>query len=203
MKISSFVPVCGLAAILAGCSDSQPAAKKAEKKVEPVSGLTALFRMYQMARLWAPDAQVLRMNSIHVTDVPEVKGKAGAWQATFVSEEKSAARAYTYSVIETEPNLHLGAFALQPENWTPSKRESMPFLIAAVKVDSDAAYQTALENAAEAAKKNKAGTISFLLEWQEKFGSTAWRVIWGESVGTSGLSVFVDASTGAYLETMH
>src|SRR5438876_151399 len=29
-----------------------------------------------------------------------------------------------------------------------------------------------------------------------------WRVIWGDSVGTSNFSVFVDATTGEYLETM-
>ena len=29
-----------------------------------------------------------------------------------------------------------------------------------------------------------------------------WRVVWGDSVGTSNFSVFVDATTGEYLETM-
>jgi hypothetical protein len=28
-------------------------------------------------------------------------------------------------------------------------------------------------------------------------------VIWGESAGTSNFSIFVDASTGQYLETIH
>ena len=189
------------ALILGGCSgEPQPVAKKAPP--EAVTGLTALFRMYQVARSWASDAQVLKMTSIDLTDVPEVRGKAGAWRATFTSESRSAARVYTYSAEETEPNLHLGVFGGQQESWSPGSADK-PFVIAGVKIDTDAAYQTALTNAAESAKKNPTQTISFLLEKLDKFTSPSWRVIWGESVGTSGLSVYVDASTGAYLETMH
>src|SRR5436305_1783776 len=78
---------CGLTLLLVGCSE-QPAPKKAAKPIEPVTGQTALFRMYQVARTWAPDAEVLRMNSILLTDVPNVLGKAGAWQATFTSADR-------------------------------------------------------------------------------------------------------------------
>lgn len=193
----------GAIVILGGCSGQPSSASKATAKPpEPVSGQTALYRMYQVARTWSPDVQVLRMTSIDLNDVPEVRGKAGAWRATFTSEAKSAARTYTYSVEETEPNLHLGAFALQPESWSPSP-DAQPFVIAAVKVDTDAAYKKALEVAGELAAKQKAPTISFVLDKQRKFPDASWRVVWGESVGTSGLSVFVDASTGEYLETMH
>ena len=78
-----FVPVCGLAVWLSGCSD-QPEVK-AKRKVEPVTGQTALYRMYQVARSWAKDAEVLKMNSIHLTEVPAVRGQAGAWQTEFTS----------------------------------------------------------------------------------------------------------------------
>jgi hypothetical protein len=71
-----------------------------------------------------------------------------------------------------------------------------------VKVDTDAAYKTALKHAAEFDKKNPGKTISFLLEGNTRFPNPSWRVIWGESVGTSNFSVFVDASTGEYLQTM-
>lgn len=204
MKRLFFISSWGLALILSGCSDQpQTEAKKVEKPVEPISGQTAIYRMYQVARSWAPDAQVLTMNSIHLTDVPEVRGKAGAWQVTFVSESKNSARSYTYSVEEAEPNLHQGVFPGQPESWSASGGSTKPFLIAAVKTDTDAAYKTALAHAGDSAKLNERQTISFLLEKQTKFTNATWRVIWGESVGTSALSVFVDATTGSYLETMH
>lgn len=195
---------CGVLALLAACSD-QPSVseKKVEKAAEPITGQSALYRMYQVARSWSSDAEVLKMNSMHLTDVPDVHGKAGAWQATFVSESKNAARLYTYSVVEAEPNLHQGVFPSQPESWSGPGSGNKPFIIGAVKVDSDAAYKTAAKNATDAAKQNPKQTISFLLEREQKFTNPTWRVIWGESTGTSGLSAFVDASTGAYLETMH
>ena len=83
---------------------------------------------------------------------------------------------------------------------------SMPFPIAAVKVDTTAAYKTAMETpqskAADYDKKNPGKPITILLEKTSKHPDPAWRIIWGESVGTSNFSVLIDASTGAYLETM-
>jgi hypothetical protein len=37
----------------------------------------------------------------------------------------------------------------------------------------------------------------------KKYQDPVWRIIWGESAGTSDFSVYVDASTGDYLETLH
>jgi hypothetical protein len=52
-------------------------------------------------------------------------------------------------------------------------------------------------------KRNPNMRINYLLELGDKHPNPAWRVIWGDSVGTSGHSVFVDATTGSYLETRH
>jgi hypothetical protein len=41
------------------------------------------------------------------------------------------------------------------------------------------------------------------MEQTKRFPDVTWRVIWGESVGTSDYSVYVDATTGQYLERMH
>lgn len=202
MKRFLFLVTCSAVVILAGCSgDTATETKKAEKPPEPVTGQSALFRMYQVARSWAPDAVVLKMNSIHLTDVPAVRGKAGAWQATFGSPEKGMSRIYTYSVVEGEGNLHQGVFGGQQESWSPSAVR--PFLIGAVKIDTDAALKTAAGKAADYDAKNPKQTISFTLDMQERFTNPVWRVIWGESVGTSGLSVLVDATTGDYLQTLH
>jgi hypothetical protein len=80
------------------------------------------------------------------------------------------------------------------------------FLMAAIKVDTDAAYKTAIEtvrsHAAEYDKKNPGKPITILLERTNKHPDPAWRIIWGESVGTSNFSVLIDASTGEYLETL-
>ena len=193
---------CALLSILTGCSEQPQTAEKKEppKSVEPVTGQTALYRMYQVVRTWASDAQVLKMTSIHLLEVPSVPGQAGAWEATFTSASKGRARTYTYSVVESPGNLHQGVFAGPEEDLNA---QAQPFLIAAVKVDTDAAYKTALGKAGDYEKKNPDMTISMLLEKINKYPDPAWRIIWGESLGTSGLSVFIDASTGEFLETLH
>lgn len=193
---------------LAACS-SEPAPdtkKVAEKPPEPVTGITALFRMYQVARAWAPDAAVLKMTSIRMTEVPYIAGKAGAWEATFVSNAKSKAKPYTYSVVEGEGMLHQGVFGRQEQPWSPDPRAAtLPFLIGAVKVDTDAALDMALANGGYDYEKTKGKpkTMSFLLEKLPKFANPAWRVIWGESAGTSSFSVYIDAFANEFLERMH
>jgi hypothetical protein len=202
MRKLSLILGCALLLIFTGCSEqAQPEKKEPPKPTEPVTGLTALFRMYQVARSWAPDAQVAKMSSIHLLEVPSVPGEAGAWEALFTSASKGRARTYTYSVIESTGNLHQGVFAAQQEE--DLSAQAQPFLIAAVKVDTGAAYKTALNKAGEYDKKHPGLTISMLLERNKQYPNPAWRIIWGESVGTAGLSVYIDASTGEFLETLH
>ena len=190
-----------------GCSETpQTTAKKEpEKPPEPVTGQSALFRMYQSARSWGPDAQVLKMSSSIISEVPNVpRGKAAVWEATFVSANRNQARSYTFSIIEQLPTLHKGVFAGLEQGWSGPRGNTSPFLMAAVKVDTDAAYETALKNGgADYDKKNPGKPITVMLEKNSKFPDPVWRIIWGESLGTSNFSVFVDASTGDFKEKLH
>ena len=196
------------AIVLSSCADApQKAVQKAPAPPpEPVTGSSAFFQMYTAARGWASDLQSIRMTSINLPEVKKVLGKAAAWQATFVSPERHSARTYTYSVIESAGNLHKGVFAGLEEGWSGPRGPAKPFVIQALKKDSDAAYETAMKKGKKAAEYSKANpdkNISFLLEQNIKFPNhLTWRVIWGDSVGTSNYSVYVDASTGEYLETM-
>ena len=156
-----------------------------------------------VARAWAPDAQILTLSSIHLTEVPYVRGKAGAWEATFTSAAKGRSKSYTYSVIEGAGTLHQGVFGAPEEDWTAGK-ETEPFLIAAVKTDTDAALNMALANGGtDYEKKSPSQTISFMLEKLPKFANPAWRVIWGESAGTSSFSIYIDATVNDFLERLH
>jgi hypothetical protein len=189
---------------LAGCSSAPPAPeKKAEEKPpEPVTGRQALQQMYIAARGWAADIQPVKVTSILLPEVKPEPGKAAAWQAIFVSASQNKARGYTYSVVESEGNLHKGVFAGFDQSFSASGA-TKPFPMAAIKIDSDQAYETALKKAADYDKKNPGKPIVFLLEANSQFPDVSWRVIWGESAGTSNFSVYVDASTGGYLETIH
>ena len=149
------------------------------------------------------DAQPLQLRSINLQELKSEKGKAGAWQAAFVSPQGGRARSYTFSILEAAGNLHQGVFAGPVEGWSGPSAQTRPFLIAAIKVDSDEAYNTAAKHSAEYVRKHPGLPVSFLLEQTNRFPDLAWRVIWGESVSTSDNSVFVDASTGAYLGTAH
>jgi hypothetical protein len=198
--------ISAFALLSAGCSDTpkDTAQKSTEKAVsaQPVTGQSALFKIYQVARTWAPDVEIVRMNTIPMSEVPEIPGKSGAWEALVSSESKGLRKSYTYSVVESVGNLHEGVFggAQEPASQGP---RTAPFLIGGVKVDTDAAYNTAKPKAAEYEKKAANKRISFLLEMNPKYSNPVWRVIWGDSVGTSGFSVLIDATTGEYLATLH
>src|SRR3954469_25068394 len=104
------LPILGLLALLAmltACSDTPATtAKKEPEKLEPVTGQTALYRMYQMARSWGGlDTQILKMQRMRLPDVKAVApGSAPAWQATFTSAAKSQSRNDTYSIMDSEGN---------------------------------------------------------------------------------------------------
>jgi hypothetical protein len=201
----SYLAVCLVSLLWIGCSPSPgPAAKKEpEKPPEAVSGQSGLFRMYQKARTWAPDAQVLKLNSIRLADVPSTPGKFGAWQATFTSASLGKMQTFTFSVEEQEGNLHKGVFSSDVQPWSGSQGQNTAFDIRAVSTDSDAAYKAADEKAADYDQKHPGMAISFQLEKTKQFNDPVWRVIWGDSVQTSNFSIYVDASTGEFLEKMH
>jgi hypothetical protein len=188
-------------ATLAACSQApQPEVKK--KPVEPpkpVTGLSAIFKMYQLARTWAPDAMPLRMQSINLESVKSDGGKAGCWRATFVSESRKQQRTYTWSAIEGE-GFHKDAFAQQEESYMGSTRQSRPFRIEALKTDTEKAWTIASAKAADYIKKNPDTPVFFQVEYGDRFPNPAWRVIWGESISKSNYSIFVDTATADFLQ---
>jgi hypothetical protein len=121
----------------------------------------------------------------------------------FTSVSLGKTRTYTYSVVEQEGNLHKGVFSTGDGDWSGHSGVNTAFDLRAASIDSPAAYKEALEHAKDYDEKHPGMQISFLLEKTSQFPEPAWRVIWGESIGTSSFSVYVDASTGHFLEKMH
>jgi hypothetical protein len=196
--------LCGFAAICTiGCSDApkEVQTKAPEKPPAAVTGRFAFYQMYPSARVWATDIQALRLSSIRLDQVKSEPGKSGAWEATFISPSRQKSKTFTYSVIEAGGNLHKGVFAGLDENYSPHG-QAIPWVIPAFKIDSDAAYQTALKKSADYVKKYPDKPMFYLLEQTPRFPDLAWRIVWGESVSGSNYSVYVDATTGDYLETM-
>ncbi len=196
--------VAAVLLLMAACSDApkQAAKKEAEKPDPPITGRQAFQKMFPSARGWAIDAQPLMMQSYNLTGVKSEGGKAGAWVTNFVSAGQRKARQYTWSAMEAEGNLHKGVFAGLEQSWSGPTGQEMPFDVAAIRTDSDAALETAMQqkDSKKFAEKNPTMPLMFILERTRRFPDLTWRVLWGESVGTSEYSVFVDASTGKYLE---
>ncbi len=197
------VPGCLATLLFSSCSGPQPAAERggSNRRQRRLNRPDARsFHMYQVARAsWALDAQVVKMSSMHVDGVPTpLPGQAAAWEATFYSPSLGRARSYTDSIVEQLPDLHKDVFAGPQEPFTGAS-----FLIAAVKKDAEGAYQTALIKAGKDAEKYTGKGVLILLEKNTKYPDPAWRIVWGESVSTAAVSVFIDASTGEYLDTMH
>ena len=190
---------------LTGCSSSSDsaAAKKAEEKPDPpLTGRQAFQRMFPQARAWALDAQPLQLTSYNLTQLKTAAGKAGAWQATFVSMTQHKARVYSWSAVEAEGNLHKGVFAGPEQSYAGPSGQESPFLIAAIRTDSDEAYEVTMKQKDTIAflKTAPDQPVMFLLEKTRRFPDVSWRVLFGQSVSTSEYSVYVDATTGVYLE---
>jgi hypothetical protein len=97
-------------------------------------------------------------------------------------------------------NLRGGVTADPPEVWS-GRSDSEPFLVQAFKTDSTAAYEVAMKRGREYASTHPGEPVKFLLEKTRRFANPAWQVFWGNSVSSSGYSIFVDAVTGEYLAT--
>src|SRR3989442_15604702 len=97
--------------LMAGCSETpQKTEKKEAIPPKPVKGRYAVYQMFNAARGWAPDVQILRLTSVDMREMKAERGTSAAWQAIFVSHRLGRQRSYTYSVIESEGNLHKGVF---------------------------------------------------------------------------------------------
>lgn len=187
----------GLFLLLTGCSDSLP--DPIPQAPRPIPALSAFHQMFVAARNWAADAMPLRVAQIDVEGVEAVEGAAGAWEALFVSQSQSRVRRYIYSVVHRPArNLRGGVNSDPPESWA-GRGDSEPFFVQAFKTDSPAAYEVAMKHARDYTRKNPGQSVRFVLEKTNRFPDPAWRVFWGASVSASGFSVFVDATTSAYL----
>jgi hypothetical protein len=197
--------VCIFLIIPVACSEAPT--REPEKSAQPVAppspvtGRFAFQRMFMQAKGWAADAQPLNFSGIHLNQVPPEPGKCGAWQGTFISQQKAKARTYTYSVVDTG-GIREGVLAGREEAWSGPRGQQQPFNPQALHVDSDEAYSAAVKESTDFIKKNPDLPVLFLLEQTPRFPNLAWRVIWGETLGSSRYSVFVDASTGRYLQTL-
>ncbi len=200
---TAFIAITLLAVVLTGCSSEapKPAKKEAKKAAEPVTARYAFHQTFIMARTWAQDLELLRVRNLVMEGSKVEPGKAEVWEVTFVSPSKRKSRAYTFSVVE-KGNIHEGPFAGMEGDWSGRDGQATSFLTAAFRKDSTEAWLVAAEKSKEYMAKYPDKPITFLLEKTPRHPDPSWRVIWAASVSTADYSIFVDASTGEFLERM-
>lgn len=201
MKLN-FLGLAAAALCVMSCSTTDTR-KEAETKpaapVEPVTGLTGIYRCFGPTRVWAQDIQVLRAQNLFVKGRTAPPGKAFAWQVTFVSPSKQRLKHCTYSVVKDD-GLFEGVYNPNDEPYNGPSKLAQPFVVQAVKKDTEEIWEVALKNSKDYAAKNPDVPILMQLEFTERNPVAAWRVIWGTSVGGSAYSVFVDATNGLFLK---
>jgi hypothetical protein len=193
-----------LLALFTGCSSEAPkeaATKKEVKPVAPVSGQTASFEMYKVARLWAGDAALLKLENLDIPEAKPLPGKYGAWKATFASFQKRLKREYMYSVAESSAGAHKGVFPGPEVPYVPIGAIRI-FNFVDVKTDTTTALENALKqkDVAAFAAKHPELPVQFILEWSIVTPRPAWRVYWGGTVSSSEASVYIDAGDGKFLK---
>src|ERR1700749_4211254 len=151
LALGSLAP---LVLFLSACSDAPKTAteKQPPKPPEALTGRQAFQRTFPQARAWAPDAQPMQIRSVNLSQLKADPGKAGAWQVIFVSASRGKAKPFTYSAVEEEGNLHEGVFGGAEEDYS-ARGPATPFEVAAIRVDSDEAYQTAAAKSADYIQK--------------------------------------------------
>jgi hypothetical protein len=158
-----------------------------------------MFRCYQATRSWADDIQILRVQNLHIKDMPAPAGKAYAWRTEFVSPTRKRMKACTFSTTAADGILE-GIYNAGEEAFSGPTKVAQPFIIQALKKDTDAVWEVAAENSENYAKKNPDAPITMQAEFTDRNPVVVWRVIWGLSASSSGYSVFVDATSGKFLK---
>ncbi|BDC52424.1 hypothetical protein F183_A47390 [Bryobacterales bacterium F-183] len=206
---SSHVVLAALAfAVTSACSSSSTTttAPTQEKKAEapppePITGRSAFYKMLPSARQWSTDVKGIQLTSIQLSGVKAEPGKAGAWRGIFVSESKGRMKTFLWSAVDAEGGYRQGTWPGAEESFRGRMGQAAPFFLQALQHDSDEAYQSAIKVEDPATKGAPKDTpINFLLEFTPRHPNLAWRVLWGETVGTARYSAYVDATTGQFLE---
>lgn len=189
---------------LSGCGSepekTQPAAQKeAPKKGETTfeTGRSAFQRMYVSARTWAPDVQLVRLESRPTKEDPK-DGRAAAWSAVFVSASKQNVRNYAWSGVATDSDKGVQPGSM--DYYSPSNASTRPFDLSFLKVDSTKAFEVAdKKGGAALLKKDPNQPVKYMLFFEPAKARLLWRVIYGNSLNDAKLKVLVNATNGDFV----
>jgi hypothetical protein len=184
-----------IAVCLAGCEDNKTSSTPAEKKTnEFETGRFALQKMLPSARLWAPDAEPIQLESTPTTKDNGQGGKSGDWRAVFGSRSRGKSEPFTWSGMADAPRkIDHGV----EDTFNPNNRSTQPFDLNFLKIDTDQAYDVAQKHGGkEITEKDPKTQVTYLLQWNAQAGELEWHVMYADH---TRLTVLVDATTARYL----
>jgi hypothetical protein len=204
MKKAVLPAMLALAVVCLGC-DSEPKKAPASKEDQPPAaaqfetGRFALQRMVGPARGWAPDAQLVRLESTNLKDSNGHDGKANFWHSLFASTSRQKSEPFTWSGIATEDSPR-GVNHGVEDTYNPANRSSRSFDLNFLKVDTDKAFDVAQQHGGKKImEKDPKVSVGYVLDWDTQSNQLRWHVIYGGSESTGKLTVLVDASSGQFL----
>lgn len=206
MKRLSLLLLALALGVTAGCSAEKPAAPAAEPAVkeepQPQSSTArvAFQRILPQARLWAPDAQPSRIESHPTEQDRGAGGTSTIWRVHMVSRARTGMRTFVWSGATGEYAPERGVSSTTEDRWSPTNRETMPFDLAFLRVDSDAAFEVGQKRGGAAIlKKDPEHPVAYLLDWDPQRNQLVWHVYYGTDRRNAELRVAVNASTGEFL----
>ena len=209
-------PTVPLLALLSTClllltaceSRNPPSTSSGEKGAQPPAPVTeqdaaetgrfAFQKTCIAARSWAQDAKPVSLESQVTKAFTGQGGKAGVWRASFASASRQAMKAWTWSGVAAEDAPSRGINPGSEETFNPANTSTRPFDPAFLKIDSDAAFQTAIEHGGAAAKKDPGTTAAYLLFFDARQNQLKWRVTL-DPAKSRPMTVWVDATSGKVL----
>jgi hypothetical protein len=184
------------AALMAGCSSSEPAKPAATEKSQPkapeaITGSSAFYKCYISARGWAPDAQPYRVESEPTADSKGRDGKAGEWRAGFASPSKRATRPYTWALGDVSHSVE--------DTYSPTNSSTQIFNVQFLKVDTDKAFAIAQQHGGDKLLQKEPDTpVLYVLDWNRQMNELLWHIIYGTDRETAKLRIAVNATTGEF-----
>jgi hypothetical protein len=194
-----------VALLLLGCESSPEkpqsgAGANQQNKPEFQTGRFALQKMIAPARLWAADAQPIRMISSTGKDNLGHNGQSAFWQTTFASPARQRSESFSWSGHLGPDAPPRGVDHSSEDSFNPANRSTQPFDLAFLKVDSNQAFDVAQQHGGkQLLEKNPNQEVMYLLDWDPLMGQLRWHVIYGDRENASHLTVLVDAATGNFL----
>src|SRR5581483_12368902 len=187
-----FLSACSEAPTVATTASKAPETTAPAAPPEAIAAKSAFYSMYKPARTWAADLLPISMVPGEVAGVKNEGGKAGSWTAVFVSPSRREARTYMYAVADGSGKATGSVSTAPPQVWTGATRDSQPFQTTDFVINSDAAYQTAIEKAGPWVKKHPDKKLAYSLASAARFPAPVWFFMWGDR--KLGYAVFVNAT---------